>query len=257
MLSAETGDILALCVLAALGLSPSIWVILMMRRSPISPIQCILYAINYILTRIIWRTEIRGRLPALPPGRGAVIVCNHRCPLDPSFIALTGPRVIYWLVAREYCEYPPFRALLRICGAIPVTRGGTDPGAMRTVVRLLEQGELVGFFPEGHINTTARTMLPGRRGAALAALKGRSAVVPCYINGAPFDGTTLGCMIMPARVTLVIGEPIDISPYFGGENDRAVLDEVTRLFLNAIARLAGDETFQPELAGRQAKDTSP
>lgn len=251
MLSAETGDILALCVLAVLGFWLTVRIILMMRRSPLTVVQSCLFAINYTLARVLWRTEIHGQLPNLPQGRGAIIVCNHRCPLDPSFIALTGPRVIHWMVAREYCEYPLFRGLLRVCGAIPVTRGGTDAAAMRAVVALLERGELVGFFPEGRINTTARLMLPGRSGAALAAIKARAAIVPCYIEGSPYDGTTLGCVAMPAHVKLTIGEPIDLESYYDRSNDRASLDELTRLILGSIARLAGDDDFQPEVAGRK------
>ena len=55
---------------------------------------------------------------------------------------------------------------------------------------------------------------------------------------------------MPARVRLEIGEPIDLSPYFGREGEREVLDELTLRFLRAIAELAGQPDYQPQLAGR-------
>ncbi len=247
MLSAETGNILAFCLLAGLGSAGGVRVILMLRRSPLTPLQSVLYAINYAVNRLLWRTSVRGRLPPLGAA-GAVIVCNHRCPLDPSFIALTGPRVIHWMVAREYCEYPPFRGFLGTCGAIPVNRGGTDTSAAKAAIRLLEEGELVGIFPEGRLNTTGRTLLPGRRGAAMIALKARATVIPCHIEGAPYDGTTLGPLLMPARVRLTIGPPLDLSPFFGREGRREALDEATRRMLCAIARLAGDENYRPELA---------
>jgi len=256
MLSTETGDIIALCVLAALGSSLAGRIMLMMRRSPISPLQSFLFAINYTAVRVLWRTNIRGRLPPLRSDQGAVIVCNHRCPLDPSFIASTGPRVIHWMVAREYCEYPLFRELLKVCGAIPVMRGGTGAAATKAAIRLLEQGELVGLFPEGRINTTSRLLLPGQPGAALIALKARALVVPCYIDGSPYDGTTLGCLLMPARVRLVIGPPIDLSRYYGREGERDVLNELTRHFLCAIAQLAGEPDYRPELAGRSSNNTA-
>ena len=40
-------------------------------------------------------------------------------------------------------------------------------------------------------------------GAALIALKARAPVIPCYIHGAPYDDTALGCLLMPAAVRLV------------------------------------------------------
>ncbi len=252
MLSAAVSDILAICVLAALGLSGAGWVVASLRRSPFSPAQSVIYAIVYAIARVLWRAAVPGRFP-ISPDQGAVIVCNHRSSLDPSFIALTVPRVVHWLVAREYCEFFLFRGLLRLCGSIPTNRGGIDTAATKAAIRIVEEGGLVGLFPEGRINRTEQTLLPGHPGAALIALRARAPVVPCYIHGAPYDGTPLGCLLMPAAVRLKIGEPIDLSPYFERGGDRELLDELTLRFLKAIAELAGDDDFAPQLAGRNSK----
>jgi 1-acyl-sn-glycerol-3-phosphate acyltransferase len=249
MLSAEIGEILAICIGGLLATALAGWIVAMLRRSPFSPVQSALYALNYVLTRVLWRTEILSPFP-IPPGKGAVIVCNHRCSLDPSFIALSVPRAVHWMVAKEYCEHPAFRWLLRVCCVIPVSRGGADTGATKAAIRLVESGELVGLFPEGRINTTEQTLLPGRPGAAMIALKARAPLVPCCIHGAPYDGTPVGCLIMPAHVRLEFGEPIDLSPYFDRDDTREVLEEVTLRALREIARMAGDPDFQPQLAGR-------
>jgi 1-acyl-sn-glycerol-3-phosphate acyltransferase len=221
----------------------------MLRSSPFTPAQSLLYGVNYLLARILWRAKIRGDFP-IPPGRGAVIVCNHRCPLDPSFLAIAVPRVVHWIVAKEYCEYPGFRQILRLCEVIPVRRGAIDPAAIRAAIRLVRRGELVGIFPEGRINTTAQLLLPGRSGAAMIALKARAPLVPCYLHGAPYDGTTLGCLFMPAAVRLEIGAPIDVSTYVDGDDQRHALEELTRRLLREMARLAGQADFEPQLGGR-------
>ncbi len=249
MLSAGSGDILAVCTLAALGGTLSVWIVVKLRRWPFSPVQSALYSFNYAVTRIVWRVRVHGSFP-IPPGQGAVIVCNHRCPLDPSFIAITVRRVVHWMVAKEYCEDPAFRWLLRECGVISVSRGGVDTAATKAAIRLVQNGELVGVFPEGRINTTEKTLLSGRPGAAMIALKARAPLVPCYIHGAPYDGTTVGCLLMPARVRLVIGQPIDLSPYYDRDGEREVLEEVTQRALREIARLGGHVDFEPQLAGR-------
>jgi 1-acyl-sn-glycerol-3-phosphate acyltransferase len=219
-------------------------------RSPLTPLQATLYGVNYLLTRILWRTEIRGAMP-IPPQQGAVIICNHRSSVDPSFIQLaTGQRVTHWMVAREYCEHPLLAWFFRTTQAIPVGRGGIDIAATKMAIRYAEEGELVALFPEGRINAGRELLMPGRPGVALIALKARVPVVPCYCSGVPYDGTMLGALCMPARVRTAIGTPIDISAYYGREGEREVLEELTLRFLRAIACLAGQPDFEPGLAGR-------
>ncbi|OHB72882.1 MAG: hypothetical protein A2V70_03235, partial [Planctomycetes bacterium RBG_13_63_9] len=222
---------------------------MLFRRLPYRPSQSLLWVLNYVIVRVLWRTEITGR-PAIAPGQGAVIVCNHRSPIDPSFIALTVDRPVHWMVAKEYCVRPVLGWLLRICEVIPVSRGGVDTAATKLAIRYARQGGLVGLFPEGRINTTEQILLPGRAGAALVALKARVPIVPCYVSGSPYDGTPLGCLLMPAVVRLKVGRPIDVSQYFGREDDRAVLEDLTKQLLVEIARLAGRTDFRPGLAGR-------
>ncbi len=246
MLSAAASQVLAFCVFGGLAAALLGRVLWMVRRSPFSPAQSLFYALNYILVRCLWRTRIIGA-PAVPPDRGAIFVCNHRCPLDPAFIALSVPRVIHWMVAREYYEYPPFRPVLQLCGAIPVRREAVDLAATKAAVAVLRQGGLVGILPEGRINDTAELLLPGQLGAAWLALRTGVPIVPCYIQGAPYDGTTLGCLLTPAKVTLRIGQPIDVSPYLARRGDREVLEELTRRLLCAIAELAGRPDYQPQI----------
>lgn len=250
MLSSETSDILAIYVAATVLAILAGWILRMLRGSPFTSPQSVLYALNYSIARILWRVRIDDRFP-IPPNQGAVIVCNHRCPLDPSFIALTTPRVVHWMVAKEYCEFPAFRRLLKTCGVIPVQRGTIDMAAVRAAIRLVQQGELVGIFPEGRINTSKQLLLPGRPGAAMIALKGRVPVVPCYIDGAPYNGTTLGCLFMPARVRLRIGPTIEVAAFPDDQRDSQ--DALTRQFMTEIASLAGQPGFAPQLFGRNGK----
>jgi 1-acyl-sn-glycerol-3-phosphate acyltransferase len=249
IISTETGKILSLCVLGALGSFLAVWIVMKFRRSRFSPVQSALYVVNYLLVRVLWRAQIPSGFP-IPSNQGAVIVCNHRCPVDPSFLVLTVPRVIHWMVAKEYYEFPFFRGILKNAGAIPVRRGGADMAGIKEAIRLVQAGELVGVFPEGRINTTDQLLLPGRSGAAMIALKARAPVIPCYIEGSPYDGTTLGCLLMPARVRVKIGRPIDISAYYDLAGDREAQNKLTLEFMRAIALLADRPDYQPRVAHR-------
>lgn len=249
MLSPAATRILAICVLSALGLSLVAVALIAQRRLMLTPIQKFFYTLNYFVTLMRWRARASGPVP-IPPGQGAVIVCNHRSSVDPAFIMPTVNRPVHWMVAREYCVHRAFAWFLRMCEVIPVGRAGIDTAATKVAIRYAQGGGLVGVFPEGRINTSGRLLLPGRPGAAKIALKARVPVVPCYLSGSPYDGTPLGCLFMSAKVRLEVGRPIDVSEYYGRENDREVLEALTRRFLGEIAKLAGRPDFQPQLAGR-------
>lgn len=249
MFSPEGTTLLALAVLTAMGSAVVFYAIVLLRRSPFNLLQSLLFGINYVMARILWRARVVGKLP-LVDGEGGIIVSNHRCPADPSFVYLLTTRMVHWMVAREYCVHPAGAWFFQATESIPVGRGGIDTDAIKTAIHYVDRGGLVGLFPEGKLNTTDQVLLPGRLGAALIALKARAAVVPCYIDGAPFDGSILGCLFMPAKVEIRIGPRIDLSEHFDRHPDRPVLESLTRQFLTEIARLAGHTDYTPELTGR-------
>lgn len=250
MLSEAHTRILAIAVLTACGAVLAGAVVTIYRRSHYTPAQFPLYMLNFVLGRVRWRARIIGSI-GLPPGKGAVIVSNHVGPIDPGLIALACRRPVHWMVASEYCSHPAVGWALRILGAIPVGRAGIDTKATKLAIRHAQSGELVGMFPEGRINNTGQFMLPGRPGAALVALKACVPVIPCYITGSPYRGSAFSFLILPARARVVVGRPLDISSLCDVQNERDVLESLTRTFMIEIARLAGVQDFEPQLAGKR------
>lgn len=228
-----------------------VWVVVSWWRSPYTPFQYGLYLVNTFFTRVLWRTTVSGRLP-ISDDQGAVIVSNHASGIDPLLIQLSTDRIVHWMVAREYFEMFGISFVFRTLKSIRVNRGGIDTAATKVAIRYAQEGGLVGLFPEGRVNMTDALLLPGRPGAALIALRAKVPVIPCYVKGAPYDGTALGSFFMAARAHVTIGQPIDLSPYYDSE-DKAVLQELTKRFLIEIATLAGDPHFVPQLAGRSWK----
>lgn len=250
LLADSTGP-LAVAILSALAVVAVAGFVIWWRRSPLTFRQTLFWIINYLIVRLLWRTRVQGTLPQRKD-QGAVIVANHHSSIDPSFIQICVRRVVYWMVAREYCEAPVIGWVLRAFQVIPVGRGGVDTAATKQAIRLAAEGGLVGMFPEGRINTTDdKLLLPGRPGAALVALRARVPMIPVYIDGSPYDGTALGPLFMPAKVRVFIGQPIDLSEYYGREKEDGVTQEITKRVMREIARLAGQPEFEPELAGRR------
>ncbi|MDG2207891.1 MAG: lysophospholipid acyltransferase family protein [Pirellulales bacterium] len=203
-------------------------------RSPYNVPQTIVAWINLCLTRILWRVEVEGHIPE-SDGVSGILVCNHRGSVDPFFVQLVAGRIIHWFVAREYFKFPVVGSFLRISESIPTNRAGIDTASTKAAIRMACQGDWIGMLPEGRINRTDKFMLPGRPGAALIALKAQVPVVPCYLEGVPYDGTFWGCLFMSGRVKLTIGKPINLAPYYDRERDHQVLGELTLLFLKRIA----------------------
>jgi 1-acyl-sn-glycerol-3-phosphate acyltransferase len=200
----------------------------------------------------MWRARIRGRI-SIPKDQGAVIVCNHASAVDPWFVFLASDRLVSWMIAAEYTKMRSMRWFFNRVRHIPTTRGGIDTSATKQAIRLAEEGNLVGIFPEGRINTTRALLLPGRPGPALVALKARVPIVPCYLHNAPYAPSVLSTFFTPAKTQITVGRPIDISPFVPREDEEGVLVEITLRLLREIATLAGRPDFEPQLAGRKWK----
>lgn len=234
--------------------APAIALVIAVARSRMNPFQCLLWAVAYVLCKLLWRARWLNELPLIE-GQGGVIVCNHRSSVDPFFIQTATGRKIHWLVAREYCEHPAFRWFLSACEVIPVRRGGIDTAATKAAIRLAASGEIVGMLPEGRINMSEDFMLPARPGAALVALKASVPIIPCYVHGSPYHRYPWSPLLMPSRVEVRFGQPLDVAKFQEGEGEESAAHQITLQVMKAIAELAGHSDFEPKIAGRNWKPT--
>lgn len=244
-------EALMIAVFSICGLGLFILAVRAYRRNQFTLLQAPLVFVGHLLCRVYWQLEIRGEFE--DPGSGAVLVCNHRSPFDPIFIQAGLRRLSHWMVAKEYCESRLFGWFLRLFEVIPTSRSGLDTGATKKAIALAKEGELVGLLPEGRINTSDRLLMPGRPGAVLVALKAGVPIIPFYIEGGAWSGSVLRSLFTPERRRLTVGKPLDFSEYFDQHADKEVQRKLTLEVLQAIAALAGQPDYQPQLAGRDWK----
>jgi 1-acyl-sn-glycerol-3-phosphate acyltransferase len=203
----------------------------------------VLHIVARFYTPFMFRQRVSGLCPL--PGRGpALVISNHRSPVDPILVWSGsvqkqdggGVRTIEYLTAREYCELGgPLGWITRVMQVIPVARSGEDMGAVKLAVRRLKQGRLVGVFPEGRINTGTE-LLPANPGVAWLALHARVPVYPVFIYNAPQGEHMVQPFHTFSRVRVVYGPPVDLSAFYGRRLTQEILQEVTDLLM---ARLAG------------------
>src|SRR4029450_13139427 len=108
------------------------------------------------------------------PEQGPFIVAaNHANYLDGVVLATALPRKISFLVMpRVYRATPLHPYFHDHVGSIPVSLARPDPGAIRRALRILEQGGVVGIFPEGPFSRHARTVRGQPGGAGVGDRSG-------------------------------------------------------------------------------------
>ena len=183
------------------------------------------------LLRRVYRIEVEGgeHIPAAGP---AVLAANHESLADPFFLGVATTRPIHYMAKAELWRNPIVARLMDWFETFPVERGGGDSNALRHGIRLLEQGALLGIFPQG--TSQPRRNRPYMRGAARLALTTGAPLVPiCTINTEK--------ALRPYKVKVGLPQiTIRVAPALRVEKQKptvAVARDLTRLLEDAIADL--------------------
>ncbi|WP_088007518.1 lysophospholipid acyltransferase family protein [Indiicoccus explosivorum] len=171
----------------------------------------------------LYRLEVSG-LDNFPESGGILLCSNHIHNFDPLVMGISAPRPVNFMAKAELFNAPVLKGLLPKVHAFPVKRGLSDREALRTALRLLKSGEVVGMFPEGTRSKNGQ-LGEGLSGAGFFALRGDADVVPCAI---------IGKYRSFRKVRMIFGEPIDMAPY---RERKASADEVTADIMKAIQRI--------------------
>ena len=141
--------------------------------------------IRFIFRRLAFaylHLEVRG-LEHIPSQGGAIIAGNHPSVLDGVLLLAVSPRPVRFLIAEDLYYHRYLHWFFTVLECIPVYRTKTHNGdALRAAVSALQQGALLGIFPEGTIHFQG-SMQQVKRGVALLALKTGLPVVPLAIQG--------------------------------------------------------------------------
>lgn len=161
------------------------------------------------------RLQVRLHGAEHVPATGPVILAsNHVGVADGPLLAVFSPRPVHALTKSEMFDLRGMGRFLLASGQIPLDRFNTDPAAVKTCLRVLRDGDVVGIFPEGARG--AGDFERFHRGAAYLALVSGAPVVPVIQFGTREPGAGMGAL--PPRgsvVDLVYGAPyrLDAVPW--------------------------------------------
>jgi len=199
------------------------------------PYSKLVYGISRLLItrpmRWLFHMEVIGA--ANWPARGpAIIASNHSSNLDPPLLCLSYPGYICWMGKAEIMNAPVIGWYLRKVGAFTVHRGEADRAAIRRARELLDQGYIIGIFPEGTRQRNGSLGEP-QAGVGMVALSADVPVIPVRMRGN--DRIMRGGRLRRPKVTLTVGPPVDLE--ITGMSKGKAYHEASRRIMAAIEAL--------------------
>lgn len=166
----------------------------------------------------------------LPKDGPLLLCCNHTSISDIFFIGIICPRQVCFMGKDELFKNRILSFLFRKLGAFPVNRRTGDTGAIKHAEELLENGKILGIFPEGtrHPGEAPHKAKPG---AAMIALATKAPILPCAIY------RNTGKVKLFQKVTFRFGKPISYEEYSGGLEGRAAIRQATDAITASITEL--------------------
>lgn len=230
------------------------------------------------LLSLLIRLKCEGQ-ENIPQEGGALLVANHRNPfLDPFAMAIKIGRPVNFMAASVFFRLPVFGRVYHAWGAVPLEISGGEKSkrSIESAVSLLEEGELVGMFPEGvHTIANARKVHKVRgfkTGFVRMALLARAPIVPVALIGRGertlvrfppsivkpfFDHPDYqdGAEIRYYKKLLVrIGKPLDLSGFYDEEFTNQLLSRISTKVRRIIVDLYNGDDLDRLMTGDELFD---
>lgn len=156
----------------------------------------------------LFRSYFQGQIVGLenvPQAGPVVVVSNHASNFDPPLLANAVQRPVAFMAKAELFRVPVLATAIRLYGAYSVERGAADRNAIKSALKMGEQGWAIGVFLGGTRTADGRVNKP-KRGAALLAAKLQAPLLPVCLWGT--EKIEQGGFPQSTPVTVRIGEAI-------------------------------------------------
>ncbi len=196
--------------------------------------------------RLLFRVKSHG-LENMIRDRGAILCANHTSLCDVFVISSATDVQVKYMAKKELFSVPILKSIIKGLGAFPVDRKGGDVSAIKKTVALVEEGSVVGVFPQGtrHPHVDPRTT-EVRHGVGLMAYRAKCDIIPVYIKARKNR-------VCPFRRSHVyIGEPIPYEALGFSEGGREEYKKASELIFDRICSI-GEEAAKQEKAKKEKK----
>ncbi len=193
-----------------------------------------LYVLGYFITwwivyPIFGLKVIKGK-NNIPKEGGFIAAGNHLHLIDPIMLSYAQRRQIRFMAKAELFRNPVMKKLCKWYGAFPVNRGSADNSSLETSLQILNEGKVLGIFPEGTRSRTGE-IGRGKTGVAMLAHKSQKPIYPfaVYTRRSP---KKLFC-----RYRIAFGDPVSPQELGIIEGTAKEYREATRRLMDIIRGL--------------------
>lgn len=194
-----------------------------------------LYKMLAKLIRRVYRVELNGI--ENEPENGAFLVCaNHLSFQDVIILAACLKHQLRFVAKAELFKIPLLGGLIRELGAIPIDRKKGDVGALKKSIALLEGGEVVSIYPQGHRNPgvhPAKTEI--KAGVGLVVTKAKVNVLPVCIQTKKFK------IKLFRKVYVTFGELMTYDEFGISEGGKSEYERITSAVFDNICSMVKED----------------
>ena len=216
----------------------------------------VLKVILHPILTALFRPRVEG-LEHVPDRGAAILASNHLSFSDSIFLPLMLKRRLTFPAKMEYFTGKGLKGRLiawffRSVGQIPIDRSGGKASwaAMEAGLKILNEGDLFGIYPEGTRSPDGR-LHRGKTGMARLALLAGVPIIPVAMIDTDKAQPTGQVIPTITQIGIRIGAPMDFSRFAGQEEDHEVLRQITDEVMAALQQLSGQEYVDEYAADRK------
>ena len=205
--------------------------------------------IGSLLFKLFAQVEIIGK-ENLPTEGPIIVVANHFSFADPSLLIHLLPWQLEFLAGTNHPGAPNkiIGNMPKLWGVYKVQRGTSSRYAFKASSAIMQQGGILGIFPEGGVWATV--LRPARPGVPLITANSQAPLLPIGIDGMDKMFPLKFSLFRRTKITVRVGEQFGPFQVTGrGKERRAQLDNIGDEIMSKIAEL-----LPPEKRGLWADD---
>lgn len=193
-----------------------------------------------VLLALLADVQVHGG-EKLPKSGPVILAGNHAAVLEAVMMAVYSPGMVEFIGNGDIPFDARYAFIVNTYGLIPVNRGNLDRQGLNTAVSVLEQGGIVGIFPEGGIWDAGQ--MQAQIGAAWLSYRAQAPIIPIGFGGIQ-GGLAQALQLKRPKLLMNVGEMIPAVTLTDGDSMKASLEKAANRILRQVKALIPEEDLQ-------------